>query len=128
MEIRGISNSSRIVGLSTITQMRLHPEETTTRIVRFSFNVHSLSFVLVERPTEYGIQRGRNTVRVIKVRCVEPRVEFRNIIYCNTVINYLYFDESSIDRVLVALEDYAVITCKKTIVKEEWINLEGLSD
>lgn len=118
MEIRNLTHSSRFEGVEALTQMRLFPEETVAFISRFSFNLKSVSFVLEEAPTEWGMMRGRDTVRRVKVRCIDPRVDFMHYSHCMMRIGRLTFD-SSPDDAFVDLEGFAYIRCKKVIVKVE---------
>lgn len=118
MEIRGITNSSRIEGLDSLSQMRLHPDATVTSLVRFAFNLRSVSFVLVEAPTEWGIGLGQKTMRTIKVRCIDPLVEFVHYARCLPRIGRLTFDDSP-DDAFVDIDGFAYIRCKKVIVKVE---------
>ena len=121
MEIRHLSHSSRLVGVDALTQMRLYPEETVSFISRFSFNLKSVSFVLVEAPTEWGMKQGRDTVRIVKVRCINPRVDFIHYSHCMMRIDRLTFDTSPEDA-YVDLEGFAHIRCEKVIVKVETEN------
>ena len=118
MEIRGLTNSSRIEGLNSLSQKRLFPEETTTRLIRFSFNLRSVSFVLVEAPTEWGLSRGRDTMRIVKVRCINPIVEFISYARCLPQIGRLTFDASP-NEAYVDVDGFAHIRCEKVIVNEE---------
>ena len=118
MEIRTLTHSSRLEGVDTLTQMRLFPEETVSFISRFSFNLKSVSFVLVEAPTEWGMTQGRDTVRIVKVRCINPRVDFIHYSHCMMRIDRLTFDASP-DDAYVDLEGFAHIRCEKVIVKVE---------
>ena len=118
MEIRNLTHSSRLVGVDALTQMRLFPEETVSFISRFSFNLHSLSFVLVEAPTEWGMAQGRDTVRIVKVRCIDPIVDLVSYARCLPRIGRLTFDASP-DDAYVDLDGFAHIRCKRVIVKVE---------
>ena len=118
MEIHAITKSSRFEGLDGLTQMRLYPEETLTRLVRFTFNLKSVSFILVEMPTEFGLRQGRDTARIIKVRCIHPVVEFIHYARCLPRIGRLTFDATP-DDAYVDLDGFAHIRCEKVIVKEE---------
>lgn len=104
---------------------RLFPEESYVIMERFTFNLYSLSFVLVERPTEFGLRQGRDFARIMKVRCNHPKVEFMDFGFCMPRITHLGLHES-LNSAIVELDNYARITGDKVIVKTETIKLHEL--
>jgi hypothetical protein len=102
------------------------------RMTRFTFNLHSVSFELVEVPwSENGLasvlrryppELLHENARVVKVRCVAATVFFSDFAHCLPQFNDIYFYEAN-DSLYVELENYARIHCNKAIVRvEEYTN------
>ena len=119
IEINGIQK--RIVAPDNLC--RLYSEESVVCMERFCFNVRSLSFTLVEMPTSYGREKGHNQIRIMKVRCHNPKVEFMDFGFCLPRIKHIGFHET-LNQAMVELEWYARIVCSKVEVKIETIDSE----
>ena len=96
------------------------------RMTRFTFNLHSVSFELVEIPwSENGSASLYNRLppellqknaRIIKVRCSTATVSFSDLAHCLPQFNNIIFYEAN-DMLYVELEYYARISCYKAIVR-----------
>lgn len=93
----------------------------STRITRFTFNLHSASFELVEVPggdEMKALVLSDEKTLVVKIRCNNPSVHFDRYGWCLPVIRSIgiYAEGKS---VIVDLEGYAQIECSHVIAKVE---------
>ncbi len=92
-----------------------------TRMTRFTFNLHSASFELMEVPggdeMRAFILAGEKTI-VVKIRCDSPSVYFDRYGSClPTIHNIDIYDEGK--NVIVDLEGYAHIVCSHVKARVE---------
>ena len=95
-----------------------------TRMTRFTFNLHSASFELMEVPggdemKAFILSEGK--ALIIKIRCNEPNVYFDRYGSCLPVIQSIRIYEEG-KMVMVDLEGYAHIECSHVIAKVEEMN------
>ena len=94
-----------------------------TRMTRFTFNLRSASFELVELADGDELRAilfSEQQFNVLKIRCNNPVVSFYEFGSCLPVIRSIrIYDEDK--RVVVDLEGYVRICCSKVIARVEQI-------
>lgn len=99
-----------------------------TRMTRFTFNLHSASFELIEVPggdeMRAIILKGEKSL-VVKIRCDYPFVYFDRYGSClPTIQNIDIYEEGK--NVIVELEGYAHIVCSHIKARVEEIDPEEM--
>lgn len=95
-----------------------------TRMTRFTFNLHSASFELVESPSGDDMKAfifSDEKILVVKIRCNNPSVRFDRYGSCLPVIESIGIYEEG-KNVIVDLEGYAQIVCSHVVARVEEIN------
>lgn len=95
-----------------------------TRMTRFTFNLHSASFELMEVPggedlKSFFLSDGKTLV--VKIRCNDPDVYFDRYGSCLPVIQSIDIYEEG-KNVIIDLEGYAHIKCSYIVARVEEIN------
>ena len=93
----------------------------STRMTRFTFNLRSASFELVELPGGDDMKKfifSDEKMLVVKIRCCNPSVHFDHYGWCLPVIHSIgIFEEDK--NVIVNLDGYARIECSHVVARVE---------
>lgn len=122
IEVQG--TGKRIKGIEAIQKLSKREFlDVFTSMTRFTFNLQSVSFVIMEDITPRGRWLGEKTVILLKVRCNHPTVEFKNPMRCEPGMSEIAFIESS-NGVEVFLDDKVSIHCSDVVARVEEVDID----
>ena len=122
MRIHIICSPKRISGYHELIKINNREfNRFSTRMTRFTFNLRSASFELVEVPGGDEMKAfifSDEKMLVIKIRCINPSVRFDRYGSCLPFIHSIcIFEEDK--NVIVNLEGYAQIECSHVVARVE---------
>ena len=92
-------------------------------MVRFTYNLSSASFTLIEREDMYVSYNRASWVisprHIIKIRCSEPTVKYEDYGSCCPGISGLHIYSGDEGKLNVYIENYATIICEKIVARVE---------
>ena len=115
---------SRIQGYKILTQLSDREVSPLYAVLtRFTVNLQSVSFVLVEDPwavtrlDSASLDQLEKSARIVKIRCMFPSVTFYESVYCQSQISTITFEGDN--YLHIELEGFAHIHCLYALVKIE---------